>query len=632
VREYRVWRVARSCPCSAVQLASVAAAQLALHSRPPMQSCKLQTIAVLLLLVCRCLGAPVGGAFSRPRSAPQWDAKHPGRNPGPLPRAMLNSERVEHEKQQSRHRQRNFSERRRDGEIVLLDSDAQASKSSPHSGKMKQQDGPGADKQQQLPEAREGDPEEGTEQLVQQLLQLVEAEHAGAEGKLVANAPLQKKQIASGAPRLPGGMKQQDGPGSDKQQQLPEAREEESDAVRQLGLQAVYAARKSALVERRILWRSRSLTLADLLAEEEVNMLNRSRPGCDTVVTKIESIRSRISGEVVRRTNDEHVSQLVTEKSTVSLEVVDLFIAVSEETLAIINSNHEMGLWTRKEPHSWSLVQTNSGQKYIGRVLPYEAHGATAVVSFGNMMQEGTQVEVYNGLESYGVRTLHRGILHGHQFFLTAAIWVRRELDQKHSLERWVQWHLGIGVEHVLIYINSPKAFDPAYMESLYKRFPSKVTFVPWYFGIWVYGGDQQAQTTHSLWTLKGVSKWMLSIDIDEFVLCKDSVQMMLQTTPQETHAFQIGSYQVMLNGKMQIEPMYGSPFKGKVILNTETVTGHSGHMVTDAIGGSKQFDDMIPGNHLPVPPDHCRLAHFRKSMEATKFLNDLYDRLYGSE
>jgi hypothetical protein len=106
----------------------------------------------------------------------------------------------------------------------------------------------------------------------------------------------------------------------------------------------------------------------------------------------------------------------------------------------------------------------------------------------------------------------------------------------------------------------------------------------------------------------------------------------MLQTTPQETHAFQIGSYQVMLNGKMQIEPMYGSPFKGKVILNTETVTGHSGHMVTDAIGGSKQFDDMIPGNHLPVPPDHCRLAHFRKSMEATKFLNDLYDRLYGSE
>jgi hypothetical protein len=64
---------------------------------------------------------------------------------------------------------------------------------------MKQQDGPGSDKQQQLPEAREGESDVGTEKLVQQLLQLVEAEDAGAEGKLVANAPLQKKkQIDSG--------------------------------------------------------------------------------------------------------------------------------------------------------------------------------------------------------------------------------------------------------------------------------------------------------------------------------------------------------------------------------------------------------------------------------------------------
>lgn len=308
-----------------------------------------------------------------------------------------------------------------------------------------------------------------------------------------------------------------------------------------------------------------------------------------------------------------------------ALLLVDVFVDWRGETIALVNTKRSV--WTdRAVGHDWMCTNATTGEVHRGRVLPIEAHGHTAVVTFGRGPSPGATVRLSNHGQWYGERRLGGGVLRGRHFLLTAAVFIRLSAwEEVEALGRWMQWHAALGVEHCLIYVNSPEATDAAHMERLRQRFPTNVTFVPFWFGHGVAFGDQQAASMHALYTLKGVSKWMLSIDVDEYVFIKPDLRSMLRAAPPGTHAFQFGSYTVSADGVLSGSPQYQTPLKGKVILNTETATGHSVHMVTDAIGGRREYSDVIEGNHRHVPPGVGLLAHFHRTAEVARLVDVVF-------
>ena len=305
--------------------------------------------------------------------------------------------------------------------------------------------------------------------------------------------------------------------------------------------------------------------------------------------------------------------------------LADLFMLHDDETIAIINTKR--GVHTDGKGHDWVLQQADSSNavRHHGKVLQIETHGHSAVVSFGNSIPELSQFDVYNAGRWHGRYTVRRAHVYDQQFELVAALFVRDELDQKDLLEQWVKYHLQIGVEHILVYVNSPKAMDEMYMQSLQDRFPEYVTFIPFWFNHWVYLGDQQAQNMHALYTAKGSAKWLLSSDIDEFVDCQQPLDLLniLRNASSETHAIQLTSFTVSADGRLSDKPMYGTVFKGKVILNTKTCTGHSVHMVTDVVGHHPSLKDRVAGHHQHVPTHICWLTHFHRTLD--KWM--LYDK-----
>jgi hypothetical protein len=175
-------------------------------------------LALLLGLFCRSMGVPLGpSATDRPilrRLAQPWDAEHPDRNPGPLPRALINTERTEHE------------------HILLKKSSGLASEALPtgktsrsmkvgsvgvkrlqgQQGQQQQQKGEEGEEEQEEEEDRheddddddddvDEDDDERTERLVQDLLQELETEQMSnfAGGAQTVNGAIpRKKQITSG--------------------------------------------------------------------------------------------------------------------------------------------------------------------------------------------------------------------------------------------------------------------------------------------------------------------------------------------------------------------------------------------------------------------------------------------------
>ena len=305
------------------------------------------------------------------------------------------------------------------------------------------------------------------------------------------------------------------------------------------------------------------------------------------------------------------------------LIIADIFLDTKNETIAIVNSKRNVWTYKRHVKRAWTCKDIQTGLVVNGKVLPIETHGHSMVVSFGKQFVEGVQIQVSNGISEYEVRTLKRSLLNGRQFNLVAAIFISKELDQIGILERWVDWHSSMGVEHTLVYVN--RKYDQP--ERLYMRFPNNVTFIPFWFNHDISFGDQQVQNMHALYTLKGVSKWMLSTDVDEYIICQNSLLKMLKG--QSPIAFQLSSYTVDNDGHISDRPQYGSDLKGKVILNTDLATGHSVHMVTDANGGRPYKSDMVKGNHFNVSPDVCRIAHFKRTVEVTRQIENVSEQVY---
>lgn len=318
--------------------------------------------------------------------------------------------------------------------------------------------------------------------------------------------------------------------------------------------------------------------------------------------------------------------QIVKESHDGDLIIADIFLDTKNETIAIVNSKRNVWTYKRHVKRAWTCKDIQTGLVVNGKVLPIETHGHSMVVSFGKQFVEGVQIQVSNGISEYEVRTLKRSLLNGRQFNLVAAIFISKELDQIGILERWVDWHSSMGVEHTLVYVN--RKYDQP--ERLYMRFPNNVTFVPFWFNHDISFGDQQVQNMHALYTLKGVSKWMLSTDVDEYVICRDSLLNTLKG--QSPIAFQLSSYTVDNDGHISDRPQYGSDLKGKVILNTDLATGHSVHMVTDANGGRPILTDMVKGNHFNVSPDVCRIAHFKRTVEVTRQIENVSEQVYPGQ
>lgn len=308
------------------------------------------------------------------------------------------------------------------------------------------------------------------------------------------------------------------------------------------------------------------------------------------------------------------------------LIIADIFLDTKNETIAIVNSKRNVWTYKRHVKRAWTCKDIQTGLVVNGKVLPIETHGHSMVVSFGKQFVEGVQIQVSNGISEYEVRTLKRSLLNGRQFNLVAAIFISKELDQIGILERWVDWHSSMGVEHTLVYVN--RKYDQP--ERLYMRFPNNVTFIPFWFNHDISFGDQQVQNMHALYTLKGVSKWMLSTDVDEYVICQNSLLKMLKG--QSPIAFQLSSYTVDNDGHISDRPQYGSDLKGKIILNTDLATGHSVHMVTDAKGGRPYMTDMVKGNHFNVSPDVCRIAHFKRTVEVTRQIENVSEQIYPGQ
>lgn len=293
--------------------------------------------------------------------------------------------------------------------------------------------------------------------------------------------------------------------------------------------------------------------------------------------------------------------------------LVDLIATEKNEAIALVNTTKRV--WTHKRglKRSWTCKDVGTGTIVEGKVLPIETHGHVQVVSFGTGFSVGARLQVSNGFTEYDTRTLKRSVLHGMHFNLVASLFISYELEQVGVLERWVDWHQSIGVEHFLVYIN--REHDGNTIERLYKRFPTNVTFIPFWFGHDVPFGDQAAQNMHALYTSKGASKWMLSSDVDEYLFVPGGLENLFRQDKQPI-AFQFASYKVDNDGHIARRPQYGTDLKGKVILNTELTTGHCVHMVTDAIGGKPWFKHTKKSpNHLNVPPDVGKIAHFQRTL-----------------
>lgn len=91
-------------------------------------------------------------------------------------------------------------------------------------------------------------------------------------------------------------------------------------------------------------------------------------------------------------------------------------------------------------------------------------------------------------------------------------------------IEEWVRYHLGMGVEHFYIYNNDPT--ERPMNEKLSPWVGKEVTLIP-------FPGDtmQPAMMMHALNTYRFTTRWLASMDVDEFLvpLQTDNLQTFLK-------------------------------------------------------------------------------------------------------
>ena len=127
-----------------------------------------------------------------------------------------------------------------------------------------------------------------------------------------------------------------------------------------------------------------------------------------------------------------------------SIRLVDVWVG-KLGTIAIINTKREV--WTNRNLHHvWKLIDIDSGKSYEGRKLDIQAHGHSAIVTFGKNLRVGIRALIFNENELYGTVTLQYPFFHGKSFFLTVAIFTNHEPET-----RWLDWYLDNGAEHFLV-------------------------------------------------------------------------------------------------------------------------------------------------------------------------------------
>jgi hypothetical protein len=166
--------------------------------------------------------------------------------------------------------------------------------------------------------------------------------------------------------------------------------------------------------------------------------------------------------------------------------------------------------------------------------LPYQFNGHTIVL---NCSGTGIVAADNNRVHLEGTSTnrsrlsydnLHvcRPPLAGCSFSVVAVVQVEG-FTLEHPLDaigHFVDHHAALGIQHFLIYIDDAASTNTTFLDHVTRkyraRFAGIVTFIPFWHGRHSPTDfvSQPMQNTHALYSLRGISDWYLSCDVDEYV------------------------------------------------------------------------------------------------------------------
>lgn len=92
--------------------------------------------------------------------------------------------------------------------------------------------------------------------------------------------------------------------------------------------------------------------------------------------------------------------------------------------------------------------------------------------------------------------------------------------DENEYIEEWIEHHLStLGVDHIYLYDNESKVPIKEYLEEQGSKYMDKITFVDWAST----ESNQEDSLNHFLKTYGDETKWVITIDVDEFIVMNDT-------------------------------------------------------------------------------------------------------------